>query len=58
MPHSEAKAWVDWIGSQRCTDFDEATRAVIQAAFAAGFEAGWRKHRHLEPDPGAGGSAA
>ena len=57
-PHVQIESWVDWSGSQRCMDFDDATRAVIHAAFAAGFEAGWRKHLHLEHDPGAGGSAA
>jgi len=58
-PHVEAEAWVDWIGSQQCHHLDEATRAFIHAAFAAGFEAGWRKHLHAaQPDAEPGGSAA
>jgi len=41
---SERKAWSDWVGSAVAQQEDETTRARIQAAFAAGFEAGWRQH--------------
>jgi len=43
--HSEGRAWTDWVGSAAARQDDEATRARIQAAFAAGYEAGWRGHR-------------
>jgi len=47
-PHAEVESWADWIGSRQCDAADEATRAMIQAAFAAGFQAGWRKRGHAD----------
>jgi hypothetical protein len=56
-PHSETASWVDWVGSRQCHELDEATRAFVHSAFAAGFEAGWRQHllslKHDQPSSGA-----
>jgi len=50
-PQGEARAWVEWHGSRHYAEADEYAREVIRAAFAAGFEAGWRQRGRLEPPP-------